>query len=71
MVNRSASKLLHLATRRIPACEQTLSTMIGKVGPFEGDDDEWDHYVERLSFYFTANKITDKGQQRAVLLSVC
>ena len=45
--------------------------MIGKVGPFEGDDDEWDHYVERLSFYFTANKITDKGQQRAVLLSVC
>ena len=45
--------------------------MIGKVGPFEEGDDEWEHYVERLAFYFTANKIDDKKQKPAVLLIAC
>ena len=29
------------------------------------------HYIERLGFFFSANKITDAGQKRAVLLTVC
>ena len=48
-----------------------MTSMIGKVGPFDGTQDEWEHYVERLGFYFTANKVTDKDQRKAVLLSVC
>ncbi|XP_062522706.1 uncharacterized protein LOC134197403 [Corticium candelabrum] len=48
-----------------------MTLMIGKVGPFDGSQDEWEHYVERLGFYFTANKVTDKDQRKAVLLSVC
>ena len=51
--------------------ERNMTSMIGKVGPFDGTQDEWKHYVERLGFYFTANKVTDKDQRKAVLLSVC
>ena len=48
-----------------------MTSMIGKVGPFDGTQDEWENYVERLGFYFTANKVTNKDQRKAVLLSVC
>ena len=34
-----------------------MTTLIGKAGHFDDDNDEWEHYVERLAFYFTANKI--------------
>ena len=51
--------------------ERNMTSMIGKVGPFDGTQHEWKHYVERLGFYFTANKVTDKDQRKAVLLSVC
>ena len=51
--------------------ERNMTSMIGKEGPFDGTQDEWEHYVERLGFYFTANKVNDKGQRKAVLLSVC
>ena len=50
--------------------ERNMTSTIGKVGSFDGTQDEWEHYVERLGFYFTANKVTDKGQRKAVLLSV-
>ena len=48
-----------------------MTSMIGKVRFFDGTPDEWEHYVERLRFYFTANKVTDKDQRKAVLLSAC
>lgn len=48
-----------------------MASIIGSVGPFEGDHDEWDHYVERLEFFCTANGIQDKERKKAILLSVC
>ena len=36
-----------------------------------GSASEWDVFAEQLSFYFTANGITDAGKQRAILLSAC
>ena len=48
-----------------------MASTIGKVGPFDDKQEEWDHYIERLGFFFSANKITDAGQKRAVLLTVC
>lgn len=35
------------------------------------ETDDWQQYVERLEFYFVANKITDAGQKRAIFLSAC
>ena len=38
---------------------------------FSGSATEWDVFAEQLSFYFTANGITDGDKQRAILLSAC
>ena len=46
-----------------------MTTLIGEVGYFD-DNAEWEHYVERLAFYFAANKIEDTTQKQAMLLSV-
>ena len=43
----------------------------GSIGAFESSEKEWELYVERVELYLAANKITDKGQKRDVLLSVC
>ena len=40
-----------------------MTTLIGKVGHFDDDNEEWEHYFERLAFYFAANKIEDATQQ--------
>ena len=50
--------------------ERNMTSMIGKVRSFDGTQDEWEHYVEGLGFYFTENKVTDKDQRKAVLWSV-
>lgn len=42
-----------------------------KIGEFDPEADDWQQYVERLDFYFAANKITDAGQKRAIFLSAC
>ena len=36
-----------------------------------GGKETWSTYTERLTFYFSANKVTDAAQKRAILLSVC
>ena len=41
----------------------------GKVEELNSEQ-SWDVYVERLSFYYEANKITEGGTKRAILLSV-
>jgi len=41
----------------------------GKVKEFNSEQ-SWDVYVERLSFYDEANKITEGGTTGAILLSV-
>ena len=43
----------------------------GKINEFDPDSDDWQLYVERLDFYFVANKITDGEQKWAILLSAC
>ena len=43
--------------------------LIGQVHEFSSDEG-WDQYVERLEHYFGANKVTDSGQKRDILLTV-
>ena len=47
-------------------------SLLGKVPEFKSEDEEWIQYVERLDFYFIANKHIikdDEDQKRAVLLN--
>ena len=43
----------------------------GVMGAFDSSEEDWETYVERVELYLAANKITDAGQKRDVLLSVC
>ena len=43
----------------------------GRLPEFTGSATEWDVFAEQLSFYFTANGITDGDKKRAILLSAC
>ena len=49
--------------------------MLGRLnsilGEFTSEKEDWKSYVERLKQYFTANDITTKEKQRAVLISSC
>ena len=48
-------------------------TTYGKIEEFDRDTDTWELYIERLNFYFEANRISNKGEgltlHRAILLS--
>ena len=48
-----------------------MAGLLGAVGPFERDTDDWTAYCERLQQFFVANEIKEDGKKRAVLLSVC
>ena len=48
-----------------------MATLLGVVGPFNPDTDDWVVYFERLEQFFKANGISDPEKQRAVLLSTC
>ena len=41
----------------------------GTLAAFNPREEDWSEYVERLSFYFTANGITGHAKKRAILLS--
>ena len=41
----------------------------GVASPFDGNQEEWEDYAERLENYFIANDITDPVKQRAILLN--
>ena len=41
----------------------------GTLATFNLREEDWSEYVERLSFYFTANGITGDFKKRAILLS--
>ena len=41
------------------------------VGPFEGSQEDWRSYTERLQQYFAANDVRTAEKQRAILLSGC
>ena len=51
--------------------ESSMATLLGVVGPFNPDTDDWVVYSERLEQFFKANGISDPEKQRAVLLSTC
>ena len=41
----------------------------GVVSPYDGNQEEWVEYVERLESYFIANDIDDVAKRRAILLN--
>ena len=43
---------------------------IGKIEPYNRDEEDWSQYVERLDFYFQANKSEDDGQKRTAFLTL-
>uniref|UniRef100_UPI00359004B2 uncharacterized protein n=1 Tax=Myxine glutinosa TaxID=7769 RepID=UPI00359004B2 len=45
-------------------------SLIGKMGEFCEEKEDWSQYMERLEFFFTANGIEGEERQRAVLLTV-
>ena len=40
--------------------------LVGVVAPFNGKEEEWIDYAERLEHYFIANDITDVAKKRAI-----
>ena len=36
---------------------------------FEANQDDWETFMERLDFYFTANGITDENKQKVIMLT--
>ena len=51
-----------------PATTATVA-MHGVVSAFDGNQEEWVDYAERLENYFIANDTTDPAKQRAILLN--
>ena len=45
--------------------------LIGHIGEFHSDSEDWISYSERLELYFVANGIEDATKRQAILLSVC
>ena len=45
--------------------------LLGSVGLFDRETDNWKSYRGRLQQFFMANEISDKVKQSAVFLSVC
>ena len=43
----------------------------GRLSDFDGANEDWESYVERLEMYFTANDVEDPVKQRAIFLSAC
>ena len=41
----------------------------GIIPVFDGSQEDWVEYVERLDSYFVANDITDPAKKRAILLN--
>ena len=71
-VPTSASRYVHSWSYHIgDEGESSMATLLGAVGPFNPDTDDWVVYSERLEQFFKANGISDPEKQRAVLLSTC
>jgi hypothetical protein len=43
-------------------------TTFGKIKEFNGEHEEWKHYIERINHFFVANEIEDEGKQRSIFL---
>ena len=62
MSESSSSSYYKLATRM---------AVHGTLAPFDPEQEDWVEYTDRLSYYFTANGISDNAKKRAILLSCC
>ncbi len=38
--------------------------MFGNIAEFNGDNEEWHHYIEKMNHFFAANGIDDQEKQR-------
>ena len=48
-----------------------MAVSVGKIESFDPSNEEgWTHYIERLEYYFLANRIQGADKKRAVLISV-
>ncbi len=50
-----------------------MATLLGKIGPFDPQEEGWPYYVERLEEFFEANDITgdrNASKKRSVFISV-
>ena len=46
-----------------------MATLLGHLGEFCPDKEEWTHYELRLKHYFVANEIEDASKQKSVFLT--
>ena len=44
-------------------------TTHGRISQFHPGKEDWSTWVAQLKYYFTANKVTEDDQKRAILLS--
>ena len=49
----------------------SVAAVHGTLTPFDPDEEDWVEYTDRLSYYFTANGVTDAAKKRAILISCC
>ena len=47
-----------------------MAGLIGAVGKFDAEKEEWTQYAERLSHFFEANLIVDEERKKALLLTM-
>ena len=47
----------------------TVTGLHGVVTPYDGNQEEWSEYAERLENYFIANELEDVAKRRAILLN--
>lgn len=57
------------AVARTPTVTVAVPGLHGTVSPFDGSQEDWIEYAERLDSYFVANDITDVAKKRAILLN--
>ena len=43
----------------------------GQLHPFDPDEEDWKSYIQRAKLYFSANRVTDDDQKRAIIPSCC
>ena len=47
-----------------------MASIVGHIGPFNPDLEDWSMYAERIDFYFQANDIAGAEKKRATFLSL-
>ena len=70
--DRNSHKLLKITTFIGDETYWNASMAVhGALAVFNPQEEDWPEYAERLTFYFTTNRIITDAKNRAVLLSCC